>query len=93
MRVSPEGAEVNFCAEQQGMQRGPGTRTIRCKRFVTIQQSQRESRSTKPHWRRPDSPLYPWLKLAGRWVEQAGFTAGQRVRINVEHGRLTITAE
>ncbi|WP_250527510.1 SymE family type I addiction module toxin [Caballeronia sp. GAWG2-1] len=26
-------------------------------------------------------------------MEQAGFEAGQRVRITVEHGRLTITAE
>ncbi|WP_250529975.1 SymE family type I addiction module toxin [Caballeronia sp. ATUFL_F1_KS4A] len=30
---------------------------------------------------------------AVQWIEQAGFTAGQRVRINVEQGRLTITAE
>nr|WP_284509431.1 SymE family type I addiction module toxin [Caballeronia sp. GAFFF2] len=29
----------------------------------------------------------------GRWIEYAGFKAGQRVKINVEHGRLTITAE
>ncbi|WP_250468134.1 SymE family type I addiction module toxin [Caballeronia sp. GAFFF2] len=26
-------------------------------------------------------------------MEYAGFKAGQRVKINVEHGRLTITAE
>ncbi|MDR5826830.1 SymE family type I addiction module toxin [Caballeronia sp. LP006] len=26
-------------------------------------------------------------------MEQAGFEAGQRVRITVEHGRLTITSE
>ncbi|WP_244173302.1 type I toxin-antitoxin system SymE family toxin [Caballeronia temeraria] len=26
-------------------------------------------------------------------MENAGFTAGQRVRINVEHRRLTITVE
>jgi hypothetical protein len=38
-------------------------------------------------------PLYPWMKLAGRWIEQAGFQAGHRVRIAVEHGRLTIAAE
>ncbi|WP_404980237.1 MULTISPECIES: SymE family type I addiction module toxin [unclassified Caballeronia] len=35
----------------------------------------------------------PWIKLAGRWIEQAGFMPGQRVKINVEHGRLVITAE
>jgi toxic protein SymE len=33
------------------------------------------------------------MKLAGRWIEQAGFQAGQRVKIIVEQGRLTITAE
>jgi toxic protein SymE len=33
------------------------------------------------------------MKLAGRWIEHAGFEAGQHVRISVEHGRLTIAAE
>jgi toxic protein SymE len=37
--------------------------------------------------------VYPWIQLAGRWLEEAGFTPGQRVRVNVEHGRLVITAE
>jgi toxic protein SymE len=32
------------------------------------------------------------MKLAGRWVEHAGFSPGQRVKIAVEHGKLTITA-
>jgi toxic protein SymE len=63
-------------------------------RFVTIQQSRRESRNWhKPPYQRTEPPLFPWLKLAGRWIEQAGFKAGQRVKINVEHGRLIITAE
>ncbi|AJX34732.1 SymE family type I addiction module toxin [Burkholderia oklahomensis] len=59
-------------------------------RFVTIQQSMRYRRS----WRSPTiPPLYPWMKLAGRWIEHAGFEAGQRVKITVEHERLVITAE
>lgn len=59
-------------------------------RFVTIQQSSRHQRN----WRsRSTPPRYPWMKLAGRWIERAGFEAGQRVRIVVEHGRLVITAE
>ncbi|WP_342346221.1 SymE family type I addiction module toxin [Burkholderia perseverans] len=33
------------------------------------------------------------MKLTGRWIEQADFEAGQRVRINIERGRLTITGE
>ncbi|TDG26453.1 type I addiction module toxin, SymE family [Paraburkholderia silviterrae] len=36
-------------------------------------------------------PLYPWIKLVGRWLELADFEAGQRVRIEVHHGRLVIT--
>lgn len=36
-------------------------------------------------------PLYPWIKLSGRWLELAGFKAGQRVRVEVQHGRLIIT--
>lgn len=61
-------------------------------RCVTIQQSLR----WRP-WRRPssrprkDPTLYPWLKLSGRWLEHAGFDPGQRVRIEVQHGRLVIT--
>ncbi|WP_309243207.1 MULTISPECIES: SymE family type I addiction module toxin [unclassified Caballeronia] len=56
-------------------------------------QSQRESRSTKPYWQRPEPPSFPWLKRAGRWIEQTGFEAGQRVTINDEQGRLIRTAE
>ncbi|BFG79427.1 hypothetical protein PTKU46_74600 [Paraburkholderia terrae] len=57
---------------------------------MTIQQSRRFRRN----WRsRTVPPLYPWMKLAGRWIEQAGFEAGQRVRVAVELGRLTITGE
>ncbi|AOY95337.1 hypothetical protein BKK79_26555 [Cupriavidus sp. USMAA2-4] len=59
-------------------------------RFVTIQQSQRHQRNGRS---RSTPPLYPWMKLAGRWIEHAGFEAGQRVRIAVEQGRLVITAE
>lgn len=45
-------------------------------RFVTIQQSQRQPRNWRAGY---TPPLYPWMKLAGRWIEHAGFEAGQRV--------------
>ncbi|NML31663.1 SymE family type I addiction module toxin [Paraburkholderia antibiotica] len=61
-------------------------------RFVTIQQSWRY-RQWQPQGYLNDPPLYPWMKLSGRWIEHAGFEAGQRVRITVEYGRLPITAE
>lgn len=61
-------------------------------RCVTIQQSQRYRQWTPPTARpRKAPPLYPWMKLSGRWLEQAGFDPGQRVRIEVQHGRLVIT--
>ncbi|MDR5795664.1 SymE family type I addiction module toxin [Caballeronia sp. LZ008] len=53
---------------------------------MTVQQSQRESRSTKPYWQRTEPPCFPRLKLAGRWIEQAGFTAGQRVKVMLNMG-------
>jgi toxic protein SymE len=63
-------------------------------RFVTVQQCQRECHNWhKPSYQPTEPPPFPWLKLAGRWIEQAGFIPGQRVRNNVEYGRLLITAE
>ncbi|MEM5370072.1 SymE family type I addiction module toxin [Paraburkholderia azotifigens] len=63
--------------------------TAHPERHVTIQQSLRYRRfSSRP--RRPP-PLYTWLKFSGRWLELAGFEAGQHVRVEVEHGRLIIT--
>ena len=34
----------------------------------------------------------PLIRLRGKWLREAGFTAGERVSITVEHGRLTILA-
>jgi toxic protein SymE len=68
-------------------------RPLVAERFVTVQQSRRFQTSWhKPAHLRTVPPLYPWMKLAGRWVEHAGFSPGQRVKIAVEHGKLTITA-
>jgi len=32
----------------------------------------------------------PMIRLQGKWLRQAGFNAGQDVRVIVEHGRLTV---
>jgi len=61
-------------------------------RFVTIQQSRRYQPLTSPGRQHKAPPLFPWLKLAGRWIEHAGFQPGQRVRVAIEHGKLIITA-
>ena len=34
----------------------------------------------------------PLIRLRGKWLKEAGFTAGQQVSVRVEHGRLTIVA-
>ncbi len=34
----------------------------------------------------------PLIRLHGKWLKEAGFTAGGQVVVVVEHGRLTILA-
>ncbi|WP_349253047.1 SymE family type I addiction module toxin [Burkholderia cenocepacia] len=41
--------------------------------------------------RRLNTTYFPWIKIAGVWLEDAGFEAGERVRITVEDKRLVIT--
>ncbi|MFC0402522.1 SymE family type I addiction module toxin [Paraburkholderia rhizosphaerae] len=36
-------------------------------------------------------PDAPWIRLAGRWLEKAGFPISGRVRVEVKQGKLTIT--
>jgi len=38
-----------------------------------------------------DPPLFPWFKVSGRWLEQAGFMPRQRLKIEVQLGKLVIT--
>ena len=61
----------------------------RSTRTVTIQESRRW-RPYTPH-RRTNPPLVPWLKLSGRWLEDAGFKPRQRLKVEVQLGRLVIT--
>lgn len=35
----------------------------------------------------------PWLRLSGKWLEQAGFPVNARVKVEVTEGRLIITPE
>ena len=44
---------------------------------------------TDPERNLPHRPV-PHLRLAGRWLKDAGFTIGQHVKIEVSEGRLTI---
>lgn len=62
-------------------------------RHATVQELMRWRPASKPGrpWRTPR--FFPWLRIAGMWLEQAGFPPGQRVRIQVEHGRLVTTPD
>lgn len=39
-------------------------------------------------WPRP--PEVPYLRLRGYWLQHAGFSAGQRVKVTVSGGCITI---
>ncbi|WP_269139146.1 SymE family type I addiction module toxin [Burkholderia territorii] len=48
-------------------------------------------RAIRAH-RKLNTTYFPWIKLVGVWLEDAGFEAGERVlRITVEDKRLIIT--
>jgi len=34
---------------------------------------------------------FPWLNVSGKWLLDAGFKKGDRVAIEVQQGKLTIT--
>ena len=40
----------------------------------------------------PDGKV-PYLRLRGEWLRRAGFTIGDRVRVEVEAGRLVVVSE
>lgn len=65
---------------------GP-TRLIYPERHVTIHQSWRRSECVTERGR----PQYLWFKVAGVWLEDAGFKDRQRLKIEVEDERLVIT--
>ncbi|UEP48207.1 type I toxin-antitoxin system SymE family toxin [Burkholderia ambifaria] len=62
-------------------------RPVVTERFVTVQESARHHslsrvlRAIRAH-RKLNTTYYPWIKLAGVWLEDAGFEAGERVRIS-----------
>jgi toxic protein SymE len=67
------------------------SRLLVTERFVTIREPQRYTERTSGNPK--PATFYPWLKLAGKWMEEAGFAPHQRVRVAVEKGKLVITVE
>jgi len=35
----------------------------------------------------------PWIQIRGRWLDEAGFVIGAKVRVRVRPGRLVLTVE
>jgi hypothetical protein len=63
--------------------RADGSPSLRCRRLKV------GYAYTDPERNLPHRPV-PHLRLAGRWLKEAGFTIGQHVKIEVSEGRLTI---
>jgi hypothetical protein len=57
-------------------------------RRLRVSRTQPESRASRFPRRLPD-PM-PFLRLQGRWLDQAGFTIGSEVRVVVAHGLLAL---
>lgn len=55
-------------------------------RRLTISRHYPESRLSRSG---PPTPM-PFLRLQGRWLDQAGFTIGANVRVEVAAGRLIV---
>lgn len=56
-------------------------------RRLTVSSSHPESRAHHRHL--PSAPM-PFLRLRGRWLDQAGFAIGAPVRVEVSAGRLVV---
>ena len=46
-----------------------------------------------PFWKSTpaDYPPAPWIRLSGRWLEDAGFEISDKVRVEVQKDKLVIT--
>ncbi|WP_186084593.1 SymE family type I addiction module toxin [Burkholderia gladioli] len=60
-------------------------------RSVTIRESWRYLGELDPKKDRTEMTTFPWMRLAGYWLEEAGFIPGHRARIKVTMGQLITT--
>lgn len=66
-------------------------------RQLTVSRVYPQTSVTSAGWRsmediRVRAPV-PFLRLTGRWLAQAGFDIGDRVRVEVAQGRLVLTLD
>jgi hypothetical protein len=56
-----------------------------------MSQSSRQAKIISEHRGGYSHTDVPFIRLRGRWLEQAGFEIGDKVKVEVEAGRLVIT--
>lgn len=57
-------------------------------RRLTVSRSYREDRAARPRYL--SAVPMPFLRLQGRWLDQAGFAIGANVRVEISAGRLVV---
>lgn len=72
--------------------RGPHIRPDgrRRARIGRLERSRSGRRTSSGVWSFP--PVFPFLRLSGRWLAEAGFPIGQEIAIETGDGRLVIEA-
>ena len=55
-------------------------------------EAQKRKTTLQKRYRYGDGKVVPELRLSGVWLEEMGFTGGQKVDVNISRGKLVITA-
>ena len=58
-------------------------------RRLTVSRQHPQSRAARPRYLPTTAPM-PFLRLQGRWLDQAGFAIGANVQVVVSPGRLVV---
>ena len=64
----------------------PHTRQIKVCRYY----SDYQPKQAPPY---AGTPVVPWIRLKGKWLQQAGFDIDTPVTIEVKQGQLVLTAQ
>jgi hypothetical protein len=59
-------------------------------RRLTVSRHYPESRAARPVRHHATTTPMPFLRLQGRWLDEAGFAIGANVRVEVAAGRLVL---
>jgi type I toxin-antitoxin system toxin SymE len=57
-------------------------------RRLKVSYRQPQSRSSEPF--KPELAPMPYVRLLGRWLDEAGFAIGRDIRVEVNAGRLVL---